>query len=300
MSKLLKFKEWLTLEDTAKRMTAMFQEPVTEADVLRLALDGHMTLSVNLVNGADVAMWDLVPIDQVPVKRLHMFGEDQLILDGLRIDDESALRQLDDGKVSRAHGVWDIPLFGAAMLDAEHLYQSMTSGVAITGTYLDGAFVRSETGQYAQILERYDSPEMKQLGTKLIATVNALRSNDRPPIEPWQPTLREYRDPRNYFPKGGLPESAVFVVRATVLMEFEARMRESDPQPADVDKPLLGKERNTLYAIIAALLKNADLSDKITKQAEQIEVLAAQIGQPISRRAIQDHLSRITKQLKGE
>ncbi len=41
MSKLFKLKKWLTIEDTAKHLTSIFDEPVKDYDVLRFALDGH-------------------------------------------------------------------------------------------------------------------------------------------------------------------------------------------------------------------------------------------------------------------
>ena len=43
-------KEWLTVPDAAKRLSVIFGEEVTEADVLRLALDGHLKLSIYFVN----------------------------------------------------------------------------------------------------------------------------------------------------------------------------------------------------------------------------------------------------------
>ena len=50
MSKLLKLKEWLSVEDAARHLSIMFGEQVTEADILQLALDGRLTLSLNFVN----------------------------------------------------------------------------------------------------------------------------------------------------------------------------------------------------------------------------------------------------------
>ena len=52
MKKLLKLKEWLTVPDAARHLSILFGEEVSEADVLRFALDGHLTLSVNFVNMA--------------------------------------------------------------------------------------------------------------------------------------------------------------------------------------------------------------------------------------------------------
>lgn|GEM_PF-487871 len=51
-SKLFKLKEWLTVPEAARHLSNLFGEAVSEADVLRLALDGHLKLSVNFVNHA--------------------------------------------------------------------------------------------------------------------------------------------------------------------------------------------------------------------------------------------------------
>lgn len=50
MNKLFKWKEWLSVADAAQHLTIGFGEEVTEADVLRFALDGHLKISVNFVN----------------------------------------------------------------------------------------------------------------------------------------------------------------------------------------------------------------------------------------------------------
>jgi len=49
-SKLLKLKKWLTIPEAARHLSNLFEEEVSEADVLRLALDRHLKLSVYFVN----------------------------------------------------------------------------------------------------------------------------------------------------------------------------------------------------------------------------------------------------------
>lgn len=51
---LFNLKEWLTLEDAAHHLSIMFGEEVTVADVLRLAIDKRLTLSVDFVNHGTV------------------------------------------------------------------------------------------------------------------------------------------------------------------------------------------------------------------------------------------------------
>ena len=52
MSKLLKLKEWLTLEDAVNHISKKLDETITIADLYRLALDGHLKLSLYFVNSA--------------------------------------------------------------------------------------------------------------------------------------------------------------------------------------------------------------------------------------------------------
>jgi hypothetical protein len=63
MGKLFNLKEWLTVADAARHLSIAFGEDVTEADVLRLALDGRLRLSVYFVNHVkarcgNVVTWD--------------------------------------------------------------------------------------------------------------------------------------------------------------------------------------------------------------------------------------------------
>jgi hypothetical protein len=51
MAELLhKLRECLTIPEAAAHLSTAFGESVTEADVLRLGLDDHLTLSINYVN----------------------------------------------------------------------------------------------------------------------------------------------------------------------------------------------------------------------------------------------------------
>ena len=64
MRKLLKLKEWLTVPDAARHLSILFEEEVAEADVLRLALDGHLTLSVLFVNHTHARCGSIVPLER--------------------------------------------------------------------------------------------------------------------------------------------------------------------------------------------------------------------------------------------
>ena len=64
-SKLFKLKKWLTITETADHLSIVFGEKVKESDVLRLALDGHLKLSVDFVNHANARRGEkMIPFNE--------------------------------------------------------------------------------------------------------------------------------------------------------------------------------------------------------------------------------------------
>lgn len=196
MSKLLKLKEWLTVEDAAKRLSITAGEEVTEADVLRLALDGHLILSVYFVNHAtgrrgsvvpySETRWSLIPplvnkerspsmgsamseadIAKLDIpeglKVLFIKNSTDLLqgcipfMESLKIDESRYLNLERD--VETIRGVWDLPMWGAEALDVEHLYQSYVGGPDVTLTNLEGAFVQGGNGCVYQLQDSWENNE---------------------------------------------------------------------------------------------------------------------------------------------
>ena len=179
MTKLLNLKEWLTLPKAAERLSSKFKEDVSEADVLRLALDGHLKLSVDFVNYARAKCGKVVPLEQAkssiwskkegalprPVDGL---SEDE-ITKGL--DDGSLFRMIDgdvirdnevlelDDEICTLKGVYDLPMIGAEQLDVEHRFQHLTDGPAVTLVCLGGPLVEDHNGQLCQVQEHFSNNE---------------------------------------------------------------------------------------------------------------------------------------------
>ena len=77
MNKLLKFKEWLTIDEAANYLKIGIGETVTNADILRLSLDGHLKLSVNFVNHAQARRGNRVSKDKAEVTMMPSFKNDK-------------------------------------------------------------------------------------------------------------------------------------------------------------------------------------------------------------------------------
>lgn len=192
-SRLFSLREWLSLDDAAKHLSIVFGEEVTRADVLRLALDRRLTLSVDFVNHADARKGRLVPLEQCPMMIMTrslpaltgklpmirmkgvLMGDipnlDKEIRDGLESGDMVMVPQAieyEDGhflllgkEVVSISGIWDLPMKGAEALDVEHLYQGETGGPEVTLAALDGAFVVRD-GIVCQIQADFEDNEYQQ------------------------------------------------------------------------------------------------------------------------------------------
>jgi hypothetical protein len=64
-SKIFKLKPWLTLPEAAKHLSGVCGEEVTEAHILRLALDGHLKLSVLFTSNALAKLGRVLTFDAV-------------------------------------------------------------------------------------------------------------------------------------------------------------------------------------------------------------------------------------------
>ncbi|MDD4274947.1 MAG: hypothetical protein PHG14_14620 [Desulfobacter postgatei] len=86
---LFNLKEWLTIPDAARHLSTIFDESVTEADILRLGLDGHLTISVYFVNHTDAKHMNIVPIEdvysEVLCDSLEEFANDHFWENGRRL-----------------------------------------------------------------------------------------------------------------------------------------------------------------------------------------------------------------------
>lgn len=162
MSKLLKLKQWLSIEDAAKRLTISAGEDVTKTDILRLAIDGHLTLSVFFVNHAQGRPARIDPLgtqhycnapslfEYGPPKYATIRGE------MLPNNEEVLTYEGDEQNPETLEGVWDLLMLGAECLDVEHAYQQLTGGPEVELICLGGPLVASaDRSKIFQILDSY-------------------------------------------------------------------------------------------------------------------------------------------------
>lgn len=233
MSKMLKLLEWVTVPQAAKHLAAIVGEEVSEVDVLRLALDGRIALSVDLVNHAEAIRGKVIPLSEakilpgIPVEGVEPYS----VVAGLVLPDGDRVLSICGERVVSISGVWDLPMFGAERLDVEHRYQQLTSGPEVTLVCFDGPYVQRGDDVW-ELQTPFD--DKKHVATGRLS-------------ERWSPS--------NFYPAGRLPNDAVFVVRTAELARFQAELAEADQKQHRAAAPLEPRSETTYLNIIGALLE---------------------------------------------
>lgn len=207
MSKLFNLKKWLSIEDAARHLSIAFGENITDADVLRLALDGHLRLSVDFVNHARAKHMRVIPIGEARTVP-SLDGKDTVLL-GLFLNEHEILDHA-EGPIVDLTGVWDLTMIGGERLDVEHSYYAKTNGPEVTLINIDGAYVANLDGEIYELqadFADFESTKEQYKGLK-------------------------WHDPARYYPAGGLPDDSVLVVRTDALREFERSINDEPPKPS--------------------------------------------------------------------
>lgn len=270
MSKLFSLKEYLTVPATARHLSGIFDEEVSEADVLRLALDGHLKLSVNLVNHCMAKGGRIVPVIEAR-KAQSVDDENRFVILGIPLSPEEIF-ELHSG-VIKLGGIWDLPMFGGEQLEVENEYQQLTDGTEVTLINMNGVFLGNRDVGLFQIQDDWADSDIHNKNAE----------------------GKKYGDPERYYPAGGLPKDAVIVVRTEALREFEQSINGA---PTGQDKPLTTTERNTLLTIIAALCDHSAIEHQGRGAAIQIAKLTEELGAAVSDDAIRQALKKIPDALE--
>ena len=333
MKKLFNLKEWLTTYDAAKHLSILFDEDVSEADVLRLALDGHLTLSVNFVNHATGKIGKIIPMKEAKMyimpKNLNnvkpgesikevLFNEVDNLPDEIKsgLEDHSLfLMPMGDAindneviqytnEITSISGIWDLPMIGSERLDVEHLYQQLTSGPEVTLTCLGGTLVTSPNGEIANIQESFDKNEYHQGSLAQLEKLKKFIDENNIDAEKSKSLLEQHKKDRKKFldKKKQKPATENYYPAgglpddAVLVVRTEALRKLEDTlseKPAQQDKPLRPNERNSLLTIISALCNKAGID--LEKRGISIEIakLTEEMGTPVSDDTVRRVLEKI-------
>ena len=259
MSKLFKLKEWVTLSEAKTRLSTTLKESVTEADLLRLALDRRLQLSVHFVNHA-MAIRGSIEVPENARYATSLDGHSQVRL-GIQLDNGDVIAM--EKEVIKLTGVFDLAMIGGEQLDIEQKFQELTSGPEVTLIGSDGVFVIAGS-KYFQLQEDIEDNEFQDGSLASLGRLRSLILSKNLNEQKANDLLNYHKEDREnlladiksspflrYFPAAHLPDDAVLVIRTGALIDFEKSLEEKSD---DAEKPLKVRQETTYLNIIAALL----------------------------------------------
>ncbi len=269
MSKLFKLKEWLSIPDAAEHLALVFGEAVTEADVLRFALNGSLTISANFVNGGHARFGKLTPISEAPFEEIPSFNDGPPIryYGGPRFShrdhEETHVLPLEKDVVS-LRGVFDLPMLGGERHDIEHRYQILTGGPPVEMHSMDGAFIKAKDGSIGQLQEDMENNRYQAGSLASLADLEGRIAAGMFAIDIAEDLLNKHKRDRvaflskrkakphheRYYPAGGLPDDCTLVVRTRALTDFIALANEDEMQASRSQST---KERDSLLKLILGM-----------------------------------------------
>jgi hypothetical protein len=174
MNKLFKLKKWLTLKQAIGYISVVLDEPVTEADIYRLALDEHLILSLNLVNGA------YGHLGFIRKMSLNLIDNDSPCEPGFESIPSEAMDNtffagngaatLDTDTVEPFLGVWDLLPTGAGRHKLESDYHQLVDNISVKVMTddIEGVFVIDREEEIlGRLLTKKDNDESYSPSSKL-------------------------------------------------------------------------------------------------------------------------------------
>lgn len=238
----------MRLQDAALYLTNNLAEPVTEADVLRLALDGKLTLSINIVGNLPANLGELIPVEEIKRRDVR---DDSL-------DDEDALMSIDDAMISTTQavrfdckkiqlirGVWDMSMLGRERALVEKRYHHLADNRELCDehTYgIDGLLFRN-ADSFAVILYRAGNLQI----------IRGIPGD-------------------LYLKVSWMPANAHLVVRTAVLAEFVSSVSGKVAPSQKVGKIRSDREQN-LLRVIAGLWELSELPKAHNVTADKLSAL---------------------------
>lgn len=238
MSKLFKLKEYLTIPETVKYFSTMFDEEVTEADVLQLVLDDKLLMSVHLVNSVFATNYEKIPFDN----KKDVFSESYNGLEFVGVTNEKfgKYRHITGYflkpllRVFRLSGTYNLVPGLSGFYDVRKRLEMISMGIEVTNNY-ERYFVGPEHGWIYELLTTEENTEAQENSSFKDCGID-------------------------YYPVYELPDDSYLVVRTDDLKDFERRFIVDPDVTTANDQPemaeIVGRREQQyeiIFAVIAAL-----------------------------------------------
>lgn len=260
MIRLFKLKDWVTLDDAARHLSSVLAEEVRRVDILQFAVEGQLTISVNVAHGGTARQGKIVPRSAVPVaKGLPRPKKGSLDVDddyevplGIPLDSgefivfDQKLEDKDGG--ARIEGVWDVPMIGDDRLAVEREFHDAMGIPRRDATTLDGAFISRPNHDEREVWQVLSKSTRRKTNPEWLRRKHAGES-----LEGFKQVLDE--EEAFYYP-GDLPDGSFLVVRSDELQRFLSEAVDDSGAVRSAEATgMKARERNAWQAMVGALVR---------------------------------------------
>lgn len=256
MEKFLALKEWISLEEASNYLSTALSEEITVADIYKLALNGHLVLSVNFPNQAKALLAKSIPYKDVE-KIPDFLGEtvtlgipancnEKFNHDGSPVDENAPYLSFGQSKIYTIEGVWDLAMIGNEAIDVQWHLQRMIGGPEINLTNLDGTFLKKGS-LYASLQTRFENEEDKF-------------------ITIWQ----LYNAFTKIFDDANISDEDLYILFKSLFHGEDKTLKDTYAKFKSIflDKAITTKERLSLFG---SILKDESVSKKLKKQVAEFD-----------------------------
>lgn len=240
---------WLSLSETVEFLSKPGEE-LTEADVLRLVLDGRLRSSIRFHNHTQARCGNVIQYSEAQLAAEFTAGElpngfkwgTFSVLPGkptATLEDEYVYveQYLNLGdEIMTLSGVWDLSMCGSGGLEIEKEYQRLTGGPSVTRICLGGILVEGDDGMFCILQDTF--------GPDYVEVSEGIR-----------------RNPLSYFPASSLPPDCELVFRLDALQSYVNEIVDTSPL---ADRAHVSNNLAKINQAAARFWANADRNDRGT------------------------------------
>ncbi len=161
MSKLLNLQQWVLLGEAADHLSRALNESVGVGSVLRLALGGHLQLSIRLAREVEACLAVPVELDASDLYTLHSpdgVGVLKIPKSDRIFEHKKCFFQIGAAITDLAPGIWDLPMAGRerSLVDSQFFRLSSTRIFDSTSSRV-GVLFQSREGDIYEVQREYQT-----------------------------------------------------------------------------------------------------------------------------------------------
>ncbi|MGR5452880.1 hypothetical protein [Vibrio alfacsensis] len=262
MSKLLKIKKELSIKGACEYLSQVLAEPVSTLQLYELAIERHLTISVQFHSVIEIEQGHLFKSNNEP------YYSDES--NSLSVGFDSNLYF--EGEVAYATGTWDLSMFGSEFEDIDRLYRQ-EAGTTAWRSSMNRPVILKKGDIYCKL---------KGVKSQIDTESNVIVEQSLPPESQEKADCLSL----NYYEHD-------LVIRTEELLRFVQSLNDEPKVEQHKEKPLSPKKLNSLLVLINALCENSNIDPTTRGVAVSLARMTEVSGTPLTEDFIRSHLKLI-------